>query len=386
VPIIAAQDTVQVVDTAVSGTGYVDCACETAPLEAGVKYWVVALGSCGADTTSRRAYLQLMHGVNSIGESGGEGALTGAQAYGSPGLRRSTCVTGTGATLRLQLKGTAGVVRAGAMFIHAMPLTALTAGVDYHEVSTDAATEVVSNADTVTPADVFSQSFDFGASQPWLLFGSFEMDFDAFTAARGSIARLLVGGTPLDSAQRKEGENAADIYNAMFVTQETLAGSVAIKMDVLSVGTAETDARRPSFFALRVGALAQVVHAEFESARIAFTSATYVDLGQLNASITPVNTGARCLVLYSGNTSSTGATALSQIRNDTAATAHCVDSGEGVNGTSADETPWLLAHCAALSATTAFKAQVRSSGGTTVRWPAISNYRLQVSILELATA
>lgn len=384
-----AEDSVQ----ATTSTSYTDISCTTSALVNGKDYFVIVRGSEGADSSSRRAFIQALFGATQIAEGGGEAfgaAGITLSAWAGPQCLGFNKVTGDGSSvLKLQGKTSAGTGRFGAMFLHATPLDSLVSGTDYHSSCTTATTEIVSDATTASWSDVASVTWTFDGAA-WAIFGSFEIDCDAFTAGRTSGARMEIdasGTATPNCIQNAEGENAADIRCAAFMTIESLSsGSHGIKLQVISGGTAEVDARRPNLFALRLGAFNQSLTGSYASTRISTSSATYVDLGQLDKTIVPTIT-APVLVLYSGNCGQTSANnvALSRVWNQTASTAHCIDSGEGANA-SGDDLPWFIGHCASLSSSTEFRAQIaRSSNNVNnVRYASNDNERLQVLVLELS--
>lgn len=376
-----------------TSTTYVGASCTTVAIPSG-EHFVIARGSSGADTNSRRTFLQALYGATQFAEGGGEAGTPASSLvpYSGPQCLGFNKVTGDGSsTLKFEFKTNAGTGRASSMILVAIPLASLRDGIDYHHSCTTSAAEVVSDAGTGSWSDVLSVTWDFGASsQDWTTFGSFEVDFDAFTAGRTHGARMELDGGGVawpDFILNKEGENAADIYSAAFVTTDPLSGSHGIKLQVISGGTAEVDARRPNLFSLRMPALSAYQNSNYESTRVITTSATYSDLGQLNQTVSTPLPATPYVCIWSGNQGqSSGVTvAVSQLRNVTAGTNHCVDAGEASNNGN-DDLPWLLVHVApSLSGSTEFRAQIRSHDGVAgARWPSNSNERIQSLVFAAA--
>lgn len=373
----------------VASASYEDVACETAALADGVDYLVWLRGSCGADSSSRLAHLQLLHGATQIAEAGGEAAAAAATGFCSPALCGVRKVTGDGSsTLKFQSKRNAGTGRAQAMSAIAIPMTLFgTEGADYHASMTNAADEVVSDATTADWTDVMSVDWDFGASQDWLILGSFETDFDALTADRGTAARLLVDGVALDCLQSKDGEDPLDIMSWAFGTLETLSGVKTIKLQVISSGTAETDVRRPNLIAIRKDHWNQIARTQYESTRQVEGDGTYTQLTELDTTVAPVSAGAHVLTMVAGNCSiSTFAhTALAKLRNATDATDFCTDSGDSQNNNADDACLWVAA-CEALAGAKDYEFWFRSSDAAAdARVPSNDDERVQLIAWELAT-
>lgn len=374
-----------------ASTSYADVTgTSTSATVNGVSYLVVYRGNQGADTASRLAFLQCMMGSTQIGEGGGEAANTRAVHYIGPhcsGFRR---ITGDGSSVfKFMGKTNAGTGRFGALSIVAIPMTNFgTQGTHWHADTTNATTEVLSNVATGTPTAVLSKSWDFGASGQWLLLGSYETDFDAFTASRGTSARMVYDGTTLDCIMNKEGENALDIYNWTFATVETLAGTKTVSIDCSSTGTAETDARRPNLIAIRADAWSQIVRTQYENVRRTTSSLTFVGMTDLDTTVTPVSSGATFLTIVSGNYQVTtfAEAAMQKLRNDTDGVDFCTDASDSQNNNSDDSCMFLFA-AEALTGTKSYKLFHRVNTGTnfpTSRIPANDNERVQLISWELS--
>jgi hypothetical protein len=388
-PIIAVQDTVQ----STTSTSYTNIGCETAALANGIKYLVFFHGTTGADTNSRLAFLQLLHGATQIAESGGESFLNANIAYNGPKCVGIAVVVGDGtSTLKFQGKTNAGTGRFGAMCIVAIPMTLFgTEGVDWYADYTDSTTKVVNDATAGVTTDVLRKTdWDFGASQDWMVFGSYESLSDAFTLGRSTHTEMTFGagaGTKVDCDTNREGEDPLDIEPMFVATLETLAGVTEVALRIAGSGASEVDARRPRLVAIRCGAWNQIYHDNFTGTRAQPTSLTYVDAGILDPpTFTPVESNAYVLTLLNGNcgTANAAATGLTQLVNVTAGTNHCIDSGSSPNNV-ADDLPWNAMVCQQISTPTDYKIQVRSSSaGVVTRYPADAGDRAQIFQWELS--
>lgn len=372
--------------TNVAETSFTDKACETSALTAGRTWWVMYGGCCGADNSSRNTDLQILHGATSIGTGGGEAASTTVTATNSPGLRGGTILTGVGSTLKIQAKTTAGTGQCQALWIVAVDITDIAASV--HSSINDTTTELFSNISTASDTDVADQTWNFGVTPAkWLIFGSFEADFDAFTAGRSTAGRMLVGGTVTNSYQSKEGEDAADIYNYAFCTMQTLSGSVRVQLQALGGGTAESDIRRVRLFAIPLASFTQAITDQWApAARQTTTNASPQSITDLSNAYTPTVAGAYLLAILSTNSrsSNSGNQALFEIYDSTNTTSYCVDSGEGCNNTG-DDLPVLLA--AALQPSGAITILPRLSntdGITTASVPSNNNEKAEFILVECA--
>jgi hypothetical protein len=345
-----------------SSTSYVDISCETSALSNGVRYFVTYHCGQSADSTSRLAHSQLLHGATQVAQGGGEGWSAGAP-YGVPQTQGFFTVVGNGSdTLKFQGKVNAGTGTFGAMWIIAIPMTDFGAeNTDWWYSGTDSDSLEVDDAGTGSFTTIRTETWTLPAEDV-LVFASVEVQPTTGAGTEDVQVRLRIAGTSLDRIHVQECEDPSDRMCPAWATLATgLSGSTTFLIDLISVGAAVFDARRSRIFVVRKDVFNQVV-TDGNTANNQSTSTTYADVSGYGATIVPTETAyVLAIANHVLSNSSVAGACRSRIHNQTDNTNFGTDTGQPPANQSQDEMVTIVAACEQRSASTEYRVQIAAA-------------------------